>query len=307
MEFGKLPENQLGDIDLALPPDAPITGKTLSTSNYDGPLQVYLGCSTWTQKVWKGRMYPAKIKDTELLTEYARHFNMIELNTTHYRMYDAAMIRKWKDKVAANPGFKFCPKVNQLISHIKRLKGADEITTSFLESMLAFEETLGPIFLQLSDNYAPKSFAEYEAYLRSLPRDLPIFTELRHKDWFGVPDHFNAAFNLMHELGIGAIITDTVGRRDVVHMALPTPDLFLRFVGNALHPTDYIRIDAWIERIKQWAGQGLRSVWLGMHQSDEMASPILCDHFIQRINHELGLKVARPMLTPGEAGDLFGQ
>ncbi len=305
MEFGKLPANELGNAELSLPPDAPITAHTLAAAKSKERLQVYVGCSSWTQKVWKGNMYPPKIKDADMLTEYARNFNMIELNTTHYRMYDSAAISKWKDKVAVNPDFKFCPKVNQLISHIKRLKGADELTTSFLESMLSFEEKLGPIFLQMSDNYAPKSFDDYKAYLQSLPRDLPIYTELRHKDWFGVPSNFNAVFELMHQLGIGAVITDTVGRRDVIHMALPTPHLFLRFVGNALHPTDHIRMDAWIERIKQWTAQGLRSVWLGMHQSDELAAPALCDYFIQRINEELGLNVARPSLEQPLPGGLF--
>lgn len=298
MEFGKVADAQFLEIDFTLPPDAAITTDTLSRSERKQPLQVYVGCASWGQKVWKGNLFPPKTKDADFLSEYVKHFNMIELNATHYRMYDAETITKWKNKAAANPGFKFCPKVNQLISHIKRLKGADELTTSFLESMLAFEEKLGPIFLQMSDNYLPKNFAELEIYLESLPRDLPIFTELRHRDWFADAAHRNAAFALMQRLGIGAIITDTAGRRDVIHMALPTNEAFIRFVGNALHPTDYIRIENWVERIKQWAHQGLRAVYFGMHQSDEVAAPILCDYLIERLNTELSLNIERPKFPP---------
>ena len=304
MEFGKIPAAQLPETDFALPPDAPVTTATLSKVKNRKPLQVYVGCSSWAQKVWKGNLYPAKTKDADFLSEYVKQFNMIELNTTHYRMYDANTIRKWKEKAAANPDFKFCPKVNQLISHIKRLKGADELTTSFLESMLAFEEKLGPIFLQLNDNFTPKSYPELKLYLESLPHDLPIYLELRHREWFSHTNTRNEAFELMHRLGIGAIITDTAGRRDVVHMGLPTPHAFIRFVGNALHPTDYTRIESWIDRIKQWADQGLQSVYLGMHQPDELAAPALCDYFIKRINEELKLNVAQPKFIQ-TAGTLF--
>ncbi|MDT3402546.1 DUF72 domain-containing protein [Mucilaginibacter terrae] len=305
MEFGKVPAPELSVIDYALPPDMPVTSASLQKTAHTSQFKVHVGCASWAQKVWKGNLYPPKTKDADFLQEYVKHFNMIELNTTHYRMYDAEAIRKWKEKASGNPDFKFCPKFNQLISHIKRLKGADELTTDFLESMLAFEDKLGPLFLQLNDNFTPKDFPVLKAYLESLPRDLEISLELRHRDWFGVPQNRDVIFELMHKLGIGAIITDTAGRRDVVHMGLPTSSLFLRFVGNALHPTDYVRIESWIERIKEWRKKGLQSVYLGMHQSDELASPVLCDYFIERINKELDLNVPRPFLTPPTQNTLF--
>jgi uncharacterized protein YecE (DUF72 family) len=298
MEFGKVALPQLAEIDFTLPPDADITTTTLSEAKGKKPLQVYVGCSSWGQKVWKGNLFPPKTKDADFLQEYVKHFNMIELNATHYRMHDTTTISRWKEKAAANPDFKFCPKFNQLISHIKRLKGVDEITTAFYESMLAFEEKLGPMFLQMADSFLPKNFAEFKAYLESLPRDLPLFTELRHREWFAITANRNAAFELMHRLNIGAVITDTAGRRDVIHMTLPTPHAFIRFVGNALHPTDYVRMEAWVERIKQWRTQGLQSVYFGMHQSDEVAAPVLCDYLIERLNKELNMNIARPKLLP---------
>lgn len=304
MEFGKVAATQLPLTDFTLPPDADITAATLASAKNKKALQVYVGCSSWAQKVWKGNLYPPKTKDVDFLSEYAKQFNMIELNTTHYRMYDADTIRKWKDKAAVNPNFKFCPKFNQLISHIKRLKEADELTTQFYEAMLAFEDKLGPLFLQLNDNFTPKNFPELKAYLESIPRDVPVFLELRHREWFSQSASRNATFELMHRLGIGAIITDTAGRRDVVHMGLTTPVAFIRFVGNALHPTDYVRMDTWVERIKEWHAKGLEAVYLGMHQSDELAAPVLCEYFIKRINKELGLKVTPPNILP-QATTLF--
>ena len=59
---------------------------------------------------------------------------------------------------------------------------------------------------------------------------------------------------------MGAVITDTAGRRDCVHQRLTTPFAFIRFVGNNLHPTDYSRMDDWVERIQEWFDQGLERV-----------------------------------------------
>ena len=299
MEFGKVSTPQLTQVDFSLPADSALTHETLKAAKPKQHLKVHVGCASWAQKVWKGNLYPPKTKDTDFLLEYAKQFNMIELNTTHYRMYDAATITKWKEKAAVNPDFKFCPKFNKLISHVKRLKGADELTTAFYEAMLAFEDKLGPMFLQLNENFTPKSFPELKAYLKSLPHDVQVCVELRHKDWFAHHPYRNEAFGLMHQLGMGAVITDTAGRRDVVHMELPAPYVFLRFVGNALHPTDYIRIDLWVERIKNWQEQGLQNLYVGMHQPDEMASPVLCEYLINRLNNSLDLNIVPPrLLTP---------
>ena len=51
------------------------------------------------------------------------------------------------------------------------------------------------------------------------------------------------------------MITDTAGRRDCAHMHLTIPKVFIRYVGNSLHPTDYTRSDAWVQRMKYWLDQ----------------------------------------------------
>jgi hypothetical protein len=47
---------------------------------------------------------------------------------------------------------------------------------------MAFGEQLVPLFLQVGDNYTPKSFPDIKAYLQHLPTDVPVFVEVRHKD-----------------------------------------------------------------------------------------------------------------------------
>jgi uncharacterized protein YecE (DUF72 family) len=253
-----------------------------------------VGCAKWGRKEWIGQIYPPKTKEANFLDEYVKHFDCIELNATFYNVYGPDTITKWKAKAESNPHFKFCPKFSQSISHIRRLKNAEDITTSYYEGIMAFGDKLGPLFLQLSDNYTPKSFPELKAYLEQLPKDVPVFVELRHKEWFAVPENRDMVFAMLRDLNIGAVITDATGRRDVVHMNLPTPHAFIRFVGNGLHPTDYARVDEWVERIKQWQQLGLQSVWFLMHQHEEEFSPKLADYVVEKLNEALGMQLKRP-------------
>jgi uncharacterized protein YecE (DUF72 family) len=295
MEFGRVTPEELAIADFTLPPDTALTIKTLRESKNDKPLQVHVGCAKWGRKEWIGQIYPPKTKDANFLDEYVKHFDCIELNATFYNIYNAETITKWRDKAEKNPEFKFCPKFSQMISHIRRLKNAEELTTQYYKGIMTFGDKLGPLFLQLGDNFTPKSFPDVKTYLEHLPKDVPVFLEIRHKEWFSVKENSDQLFNLLHELNMGAVITDATGRRDVVHMNLPTPHAFIRFVGNGLHPTDYARVDEWVERIAQWKEMGLQSVWFFMHQHDEQYSPKLADYVVDQFNQKLDLSLKRPL------------
>ena len=67
-------------------------------------------------------------------------------------------------------------------------------------------------------------------------------------------------------------------------MRLTTPTAFIRFVGNDLHPTDYTRVDAWIQRIKKWIEQGVEKIYFFMHQNEEINSPEMCKYVIEQLN-----------------------
>lgn len=302
MEFGRVSSEQLAEVDFSLPPDPELTLATLKGTKSKETLKVHVGCAKWGRKEWLGKIYPLKTKEADFLDEYVKHFDCIELNATFYQVYGPDTIIKWKAKAADNPDFKFCPKFSQNISHIRRLKNADEITTQFYKGILAFGDQLGPLFLQVGDNFTPKSFPELKAYLEHLPKDVPVFLEVRHKDWFAVKENSEALFNMLHQLNIGAVITDASGRRDCVHMTLPTPHAFIRFVGNSLDKTDYTRVDEWVERIKQWEQLGLQSLWFFMHQHDERYSPELCDYVVEKLNKALNLELHRPEFIEQEKG-----
>jgi uncharacterized protein YecE (DUF72 family) len=294
MEFGKVHPSLLTTIDFTLPEDGYFT-KQLLPGKPSGHPELYLGAAKWGRSEWGGIIYPEGTKEKEYLGHYVRHFNCIELNATHYKIYTEATIAKWAAK-AAGSAFKFCPKITQSISHYSDLASprAKELTDQFLQGVMAFGESLGPIFLQVSEKYSPQRKEQLLHYLEQLPQDLDFFLEVRHPSWFDDTAIREWLFGNLHRLSIGAIITDTAGRRDCVHMEITIPKTMIRFVGNGKHPTDFKRIDAWVERLKSWVEKGIEEVYFFMHQPNELYTPEMSAYFADQFSKATGLKLRGP-------------
>jgi uncharacterized protein YecE (DUF72 family) len=246
-----------------------------------------------------GKIYPPKTPEKKYLDHYVEHYNSIELNATHYKIYGEAGIAKWAEK-AAGRDFKFCPKMYQGVTHRGSLAGKDFITNEFFRGILAFEQQLGPIFIQVSESFSPKRKEELFDFLRRLPRDLCFFVEVRHPDWFAQTAIRQELFETLRGLQMGAVITDTSGRRDCAHMHLTIPKVFIRYVGNSLHPTDYTRVDAWIQRMGYWIEQGVEELYFFMHMHDETYSPELTVYMVDKLNAAYGLDLIKPRFYGGQ-------
>ncbi|MBI3234149.1 MAG: DUF72 domain-containing protein, partial [Bacteroidetes bacterium] len=218
MEFGRLPQEQLIETDLTLPADHPQTSKVLTGKK--AKTKVYIGAAKWGRPEWVGLIYPKGTKANDFLKHYATHFNCIELNATFHQPHSRETIEKWAS--VTGDGFKFCPKVYQSVSHWKRLKEAEAETEKYIDSILGFGDKLGPVFLQVHDNFAVKSIDILQNYLRYWPKEIPMFLELRNTNWYNDTVVVDDLMNLMQEQGIGFVLTDAAGRRDVVHMRLTT-------------------------------------------------------------------------------------
>ena len=296
MQFGKVERPEL--VNFTLPDDHPETEVVLEGSGFRGKPQVYVGCSKWTRADLKG-FYPKGTKDE--LAYYATQFNSIELNASFYNLYSAARYQDWKEKTPK--GFKFFPKVNQMISHMKRLRNAGQYTDEMIQGMLGLEEKLGMMFLQLHENFAPKDWQHLEAYLDSWPAGVPLAVEVRHTDWLNDEEISEPYYDLLEERDLATVITDTPGRRDLVHMRLTTPSVFVRFV-SAYHDCDYERLDDWFERLQVWTRLGIKDIYFFIHQNLEEDTPLLAEYFVRRLNEELGYRLPMPG-RPREQATLF--
>ena len=303
MEFGRVPESELDNIDFKLAAD-PAFNKTILTDKRVTTPKVYIGCAKWGRTEWVGKIYPPKTKEKDFLDHYVKHYNSIELNATHYKIYGATGIAKWAAK-AGDKDFLFCPKMYQGVTHRGSLLKKEFITTEFLRGIVAFEKHLGPVFVQVSDLFTPKRKEELFIFLRSLPTDMSFFVEVRHPDWFRIPSVRDELTEFLRSVNMGMVITDTSGRRDCAHMYLTVPKAFIRYVGNSLHPTDYTRVDAWIDRIKYWLDKGLQELYFFMHMHDEAKSPDLTVYLVDKLNAVCGLQLTKPRFIDPPPPDLF--
>ena len=300
MEFGLVTAEELNNINFALPAEPASNKKILEGKAAKDP-KVYIGCAKWGRTEWVGKIYPPKTKEKDFLEHYVQHYNCIELNATHYKVYGAAGIKKWAAK-AADKDFLFCPKMYKGVTHFGNLKGKDFIMNEFFRGIVAFEKHLGPTFIQVSEAFSPKRKEELFTFLRSLPTDMQFFVELRHPDWFSNTAIRDELFTTLKEINIGAVLTDTSGRRDCAHMQLTIPKAFIRYVGNSLHATDYTRIDEWIERIKYWLDNGLKELYFFMHMHDETYSPELTVYLVNKLNAACGLDLQKPKFVTQQPG-----
>ncbi len=284
-----------------------MTQRVLDATRKDNtPLRVYVGGTSWGQPRWLGKVYPRGTKPTDFLAHYVRQFNSIELNALWYNLQPKPVIGRWA--ALGGPAFRFCPKFSNTISHERLLEGVGRDTELFIEHMRAFGETLGPAFLQLPESFGPARVGALHDFLRELPRDFQTCVELRHEGWFGTAA-VRETWELLFGLGIGAVITDTPGRRDVLHMRLTAPVAFIRFVGNNYHPRDLERIDEWGERLASWVERGLKEVYFFVHDTGELFSPAMCAYAVEVFNKRFGAGLKAPQLIveepPGEELKLF--
>lgn len=286
MKFGstETPEH----IDLTLPPDHPETKRVLNQFKHDSLPEMYVGCAKWNKADLKG-FYPKGTKDE--LDYYSKQFNSIELNATFYRIFPAEQFANWYAKTPK--GFKFFPKLNQDISHWKRLQDTKDVVENYLYNASNLKEKLGAVFLQMHDNFAPKDFNRVVTFIESWPKDIPLAVEFRHTKWYNDVEIAKELYDLLEANNVSNIIVDTAGRRDLLHMRLTNATAFIRYVG-ANHSSDYNRLDDWIERLKVWKEQGINEVDFFIHQNIEKESPLLAAYFIEKLNSELGYSLKIP-------------
>ncbi len=289
MKFGA-PENinQLDDLDLSLPPDHPSNHQFLNGKRKD--VKVFVGCSVWGQDPWVGDVYPEGTKKKDYLQEYIKHFNCIELNSTFYNIKKDNML-SWAQK-AKGHNFKYCPKFNRRISHLKRLKEVEDVTEYFANMCFEFGDNLGMSFLQMPENFSSKYLERVKGYLELLPKDFPVAVELRHPSWF--EDDFDDTFNMLSEAGAVAVITDTAAKRSIIHQRLSTDKAFIRFAAYELHPTNYKRLDEWAKKLTYWIEQGISEIYFFSKQEDETYAPRQADYFIKKLNELAGLQLKSP-------------
>lgn len=281
MEYGRISEENLKNIDISLPADgkendAILGGKPATT-------KIWMGAPKWGKKEWIGKLYPKGTKDKDFLENYCKHFNAIELGATHYKIHTKEEVEKWAVKVRGKD-FKFCPKVTNDISHYSGFVNVQDMTARFFEGIRAFGENLGAVLLQVSEKFSPNNRSRLYDYLQALPRDPQVFLEVRHPDWIVKTEIAQELFETLRKNKTGLVITDTLAHRHMVHMELTVPKTLIRFTCFGNHPSDFTRIDEWAQRIKSWQERGLKETYFFVHSIEDRLTPEMSKYVSETFN-----------------------
>src|ERR1035441_3814488 len=183
--------------------------------------RLFVGTSGWAYPSWKPAFYPEKLAQKKFLGFYASQLNAVEVNYTFRQLVKETTVQKWIDETPEH--FLFTIKAHQVLTHIKRLKSAEEFLKRFLGTLETLERAgrLGPILFQLPPNFKEDQ-AVLGEFLKCLPRTVRAAFEFRHDSWLrlpaapdsasGEPLTNEATWNTLRERNVALCVAETEDR-----------------------------------------------------------------------------------------------
>jgi uncharacterized protein YecE (DUF72 family) len=227
-------------------------------------MNLYVGTSGYSYKEWKGKFYPEKMPEKEMLHFYGEHFNSVEINNTFYRMPKPSVLEDWAKEVPES--FRFVIKGSQKITHFQRLKVTDGSVEYLLKVASVLNERLGPLLFQ-TPPYLKKDIPRLRDFLALLPRDRRVAMEFRHQSWFDselldvLREHQAALCIAEAEEGVEVPFESTA---DWGYLRLRRPDY-----GDP-------ELKAWADRVR---GKDWKDVFIFFKHEDEGKGPEMAKRF----------------------------
>jgi len=145
-------------------------------------MRLSVGCAMWTHKAWQGRFLPHPAAAHERLRAYAGWCDAVEGNTTFYATPARDTVASWAQQTG--PDFRMVVKLPKVITHERRLAGAEEPLRVFLDAMEPLGSRAHAYWIQLPGSFGPPDLPALEAFLRRLPAAHRYAVEVRHPAFF---------------------------------------------------------------------------------------------------------------------------
>lgn len=166
---------------------------------------IWIGTSGWQYKSWRGAYYPPDVPQARWLEFYAEHFQTQELNNSFYRLPTEAAFAQWAERTPDD--FVMVVKASRYLTHIKRLRDADEPVARFVGRARFLGPKLGPVLIQLPPTLAVDRLPELQHTLSLFPPDWRLAVEFRHDSWFVEP-----VYELLRGFGAALVLADSPRR-----------------------------------------------------------------------------------------------
>lgn len=144
-------------------------------------MQVWIGTSGYSYADWVGRFYPSGTRPAGMLAYYCRHFPLVELNFTFYRLPTADMLLRLAKPAPA--GFRFIVKIPQTLSHAQ----TDHDLAPFQEAITALRDEnrlLGHLCQLPQASHDTPAQRRWIERLGTALQPFGLAIEFRHRSWF---------------------------------------------------------------------------------------------------------------------------
>lgn len=283
-------------------------------------MRLHVGCAMWTHRSWQGRFLAHPLPAGERLRAYAEWCTAVEGNTTFYATPGRETVASWARQT--DPGFRFVPKLPKVVTHERRLTGADAELRAFLDAV----EPLGPrahtLWVQLPGSFGPGDVPALARFLRGLPTTHRYAVEVRHPAFFTDPAAVRALEDTLARAGAEWIPFDTTAffrtppTSDAEREAwLKKPRLPLRTRALTDRPiVRYLGRDdpartvegwqPWLDVVTGWLREG-RSPTVFVHTPDNADAPDLARRFHDQVRARLPEVAPLPEPAPVAPSTLF--
>jgi uncharacterized protein YecE (DUF72 family) len=244
----------------------------------------FLGTSGWAHRDWAGKLYPHDLPPADYLTAYSRRFDTVEIERTFYEMPARQMVQSWYRRTPG--GFIFCPCAPRRITHVQRLRNAQGLLEDFLAAIAELGSKLGPILLQLPDDFRHQEQQYLEAFLQTLPRERQFAIEFHHGSWLK-----ETTFQLLEEHQVAWVVVDASFLPRVPRVTASFA--YVRWHGHPgiqrqtqrrLDPSMTLR--PWIPILRQLARQ-VTPVYGYIHNSFSGYAPQDCETLLELLGERL--------------------
>jgi uncharacterized protein YecE (DUF72 family) len=236
---------------------------------------VRVGISGWNYAPWRGVFYPPRLPHKQELVYAASQFQSIEINGTFYSMQRPSSFARWA--ACTPPGFLFSIKGPRFITHMLKLRNAEQALANFFaQGLLLLEEKLGPILWQLPASFG-FNMERLEEFFQLLPRTTGQAATLsqRHLPRFAGRTHTTVerdrplrhALEIRHDSYLTPEFTRLLRRHNIALVCADTVewprlmDATTDFVYCRLHGSKQLyasgygpkAIATWADRVEAWA------------------------------------------------------
>lgn len=277
---------------------------------------IRIGPAGWLYEDWNGTVYPADGGSSfDPLAYVARYFDTVEVNSSFYGPPTPETARRWVERVAENPAFRFTAKLWRRFTHERTSAWtAAEVAEARAGNEVLLEAgLLGALLLQF-----PWSFRrtdENREWLNDVIAtfaDFPLAVEVRHDSW-NDPEYFRE----LADRNVGFVNIDQPLYGDSIAPA-----------AHATAPVGYIRVHGRNYR-EWWRHEKPHDRYNYLYTADELepwaerareidGAGAVQETFVITNNHFRGKAVAnglmlrsmverRPVAAPEPVREAFGE